>query len=398
MSEYPRSEVDRAMKVQEVIMRAMNGKLQWFEAAEIIGVSCRTMRRWKKRYEEHGYDGLFDRRTQRPSPKRVPLERVKEVLRLYRDEYPDHNVSHFHEKLVEVHGMDLSYEWVKKALQMAGLVSKGQRRGTHRKKRERRPLKGMMVFCDGSPHEWMPLLPGQKQDLIAFIDDATSELYAAYLVDEEGTMTVMDGLKEVIEKEGLFCSFYTDRGSHFFHTPKAGGPVDKSQLTQIGRALMQLGIEHIPSYSPQGRGRMERQFGTWQGRLPQELRKAGIKTMEEANRFIQEYFIPWHNSHIAVKAREEGSAFVPAGFADLNEIISVQHDRIIQNDNTVSLGRRCLQIEPAQWRVSFAKSRVKVCEHLDGLISVRMGPRILGWYDQRGHPIKQQEKRRKKTA
>lgn len=388
MGNYPRSEVDRAMKVQEVIVRAMDGQLQWFEAAEIIGVSCRTMRRWKKDYEEHGYDGLFDRRRQRPSPKRVPVEIVKEVLRLYREEYSDFNVSHFHEKLVEEHDIKLSYEWVKKALQSAGLVSKGKSRGTHRKKRARRPLKGMMVFCDGSPHEWIPLLPGQKQDLIAFIDDATSEIYSAYLVDEEGTMSVMAGLKDVIEDKGLFCSFYTDRGSHFFHTPKAGGAVDKSRLTQIGRALAQLGIEHIPSYSPQARGRMERQFGTWQGRLPQELRKAGIKTMEDANRYIKEVFIPWHNSHLTVEAREPGTAFVPARNADLNEIISVQHERIIQNDNTVSIGRRCLQIEPAEWRVSFAKCRVKVCEHLDGLISVRMGPRILGWYDQQGNRIK----------
>jgi transposase len=376
------------MKVQEVMMRAISGELLWFEAAEILGVSCRTMSRWKWRYERYGYDGLFDRRHQRPSPKRVPLSTVKEVLRLYREEYPDFNAAHFHEKLVADHGITLSYEWVKKALQTAGLMSQGRRRGVHRKKRARRPMKGMMVFCDGSTHEWMPLLPGQKQDLIAFIDDATSELYAAYLVDEEGTATVMAGLKEIIEKEGLFCSFYTDRGSHFFHTPKAGGPVDKSALTQIGRALAQLGIEHIPSYSPQARGRMERQFGTWQGRLPQELRKAGITTMEEANRYIRKAFISWHNSHLRVEAREPGSAFVPAGQVDLDAIFSVQHERIIQNDNTVTLGKRQLQIEPAQWRVSFAKCRVKVCEHLDGRISVRLGPRILGWFDAQGRPLK----------
>lgn len=395
MGDYSRSEVDRAMKIQEVIMRALNGSLLWIDAAEIIGVSPRTMSRWKIRYETHGYDGLFDRRCQRPSPKRVPLEQVKEVLRLYREDYKDFNVSHFHEKLVEDHGIALSYEWVKKALQTAGLVSKGKSRGVHRKKRARRPLKGMMVFCDGSPHEWMPLLPGQKQDLIAFLDDATSELYCAYLVDEEGTVSVMAGLKEVIENQGLFCSFYTDRGSHFFHTPKAGGAVDKSNLTQIGRVLMELGIEHIPSYSPQARGRIERQFGTWQGRLPQELRKAGIKTMEGANRYIREVFLPWHNGHLAVEAREDGSAFVPAGHADLDEIISVQHHRVIQNDNTVSLGKRRLQIEPSEWRVSFAKSRVKVCEHLNGLISVRMGPRILGWYTSEGLLISEEAKKRK---
>ena len=355
------------------------------------------MRRWKRRYEEYGYDGLFDRRRQGPSPKRVPVETVKEVLRLYREEYSDFNISHFHEKLVEDHGIALSYEWVKKALQSAGLVSKGTRRGVHRKKRARRPLKGMMVFCDGSPHEWMRLLPGQKQDLIAFIDDATSEVYSAYLVDEEGTMSVLSGLKEVIENEGLFCSFYTDRGSHFFHTPKAGGAVDRSRLTQIGRALAQLEIEHIPSYSAQARGRIERLFGTWQGRLPQELRKAGIQTMEEANRYIREVFIPWHNSHLRVEAREPGTAFVPPTQTDLNAILCVQHERVVQNDNTVSLGRRRFQVEPSQWRVSFAKCRVKVCEHIDGLTSVRMGPRILGWYNQEGLPI-ESGKRKHKAA
>ncbi len=327
----------------------------------------------------------------------MPVETVKEVLRLYREQYNDFNVSHFHEKLVDEHGIRLSYEWVKKALQTAGLASKGTRRGVHRKKRDRRPMKGMMVFCDGSPHEWLPLLPRQKQDLIAFIDDATSELYSAYLVDEEGTMSVMSGLREVIENEGLFCSFYTDRGSHFFHTPKAGRSVDRMQLTQIGRALAQWGIEHIPSYSPQARGRMERQFGTWQGRLPQELRKAGIKTMEDANRFIKEVFVPWHNAHLTVAAREPGTAFVPAGHADLDAIISVQHDRIVQNDNTVSPGKRCLQVESADWRVSFAKCRVKVCEHLDGLIPVRMGPRILGMYTQDGAAIST-GKRKSKAA
>ena len=228
---------------------------------------------------------------------------MREVLRLYREEYPDFNVAHFHEKLVNKHGIELSYEWVKKALQTAGLVSVGRRRkGVHRKKRERRPIRGMMLFCDGSTHEWIPLLPGLKQDLIVLMDDATSEVYSAYLVDEEGTATVMAGLREVIEKVGIFCCLYTDRGGHFFHTPKAGGPVDKSRPTQIGRALAQLGIESLPSYSPQARGRMERLFGTWQGRLPQELRQAGVTSMAEANRYIREVFMPWHNQHLTVPA------------------------------------------------------------------------------------------------
>ncbi len=334
------------------------------------------------------YDGLFDRRRQRPSPKRVPMETVQEVLRLYREEYKGFNMSHFHDKLVDEHGISLSYEWVKKALQTAGLVSKGRKRGKHRKRRERRPLKGMLVFCDGSTHEWLPLLSGQKQDLIVYLDDATNEVYSAYLVDEEGTMSCMQGLLQVIENQGLFCSLYTDRGSHFFHTPKAGGPVDKSRLTQIGRALAQLGIEHIPSYSPEARGRIERLFGTWQGRLPQELAKAQIRTMQEANAYIENTFLPWHNRKLTVQAREPGSAFIPAGNTDLHATLCVQHERVVQKDNTVTIGSLCLQIAPSQWRVSFAKCRVKVCEHLDGTLSVRYGPRVLGRYHQDGTPIK----------
>jgi len=392
MGRYPQDAVERAMKVQEVILRAMSGQIQWFEAAEILGISCRTMRRWKWRYEKDGYDGLFDRRRQQPSPKRVPMELVQKVLMLYRKEYSDFNVLHFHEKLEGEHGIKLSYEWVKKALQTAGLVAKGRRHTVHRKRRERRPMRGMMLFCDGSQHEWIPLLSGQKQDLIVFLDDATSEVYSAYLVEEEGTLTVMAGLKEVIEKEGLFCSFYTDRAGHFFETPKAGGLVDKSRLTQIGRALAYLGIEHIPSYSPQARGRMERLNETWQGRLPQELRRAGIKTIPEANEYIRRYFISWHNRSLTVKPREEGSAFVPCNNTDLDAVLCIQHDRVVQNDNTVLIGNRRLQIEPNQWRVSFAKCNVKVCEHLDETLSIRYGPRVLGRYRADGALIKTRKK------
>ncbi len=392
MDLYPASAVERAMKVQEVILRALDGRLLWVDAAQILGYSPRTMRRLKIKYQKYGYDGLFDRRTRRPSPRRVPLATVQEVMRLYREHYSDYNVSHFHEKLTEEHGISLSYQWTKTALQTAGLVAKRRKRGPHRKRRERRPIRGMMVHCDGSTHCWIPLLEGRKYDLIAFLDDATSKVLDAYLVNEEGTMTVMQGLRRIIKKDGLFCSFYTDRGSHFFHTPKANGKVDKDILSQIGRALDRLGIEHIPSYSPEARGRMERFFGTWQGRLPQELRTASIKTVDQANEYIRKVFIPWHNRKLTVKARETGSAFVPCGNIDLDAHLCVQHDRTIQNDNTVSFGRRRLQIEKNKYRVSFAKCRVKVCEHVDGSISVRYGPHILGWYSTDGKLIRKKRR------
>jgi hypothetical protein len=216
------------------------------------------------------------------------------------------------------------------------------------------------------------------------MDDATNEVYTAYLVEEEGTLSVMKGLKEVIEKQGLFCSLYTDRGSHFFYTPKEGGPVDRHQLTQIGRALQQLGVEHIPSYSPQGRGRIERMFETWQGRLPQELRGEGIRSMAEANVYIRQTFLPAFNRHMTVKSREEGTYFVPCNVGDLEMIFSVQHERVVQNDHTVTVGNRCFQIGPSPWRISFAKCRVKVCEHLDGTMTIRYGPHVIGRYP--GHP------------
>jgi transposase len=395
MGVYPRSAVERMMKVQEVIMRAIEGRIQWWQAAEILGVSCRTMRRWKWRYEQHGYDGLFDRRHQRPSPKRVPLATVKEVLRLYRQQYHDYNVLHFHEKLLAEHGMELSYTWVKTALQTAGLVAKDAPRGPHRQRRERRPLPGMLVFADGSAHCWIPALAPAQQELIVFLDDANTEVYYACLVEEEGTLPMMAGLKEVIETKGLFCSFYTDRAGHFFHTPKAGGPVDKTQLTQIGRALAQLGIEHIPSYSPQARGRMERFFGSWQGRLPQELRSAGVDTTAGANRYIREVFWPWHNTHWTEPARESGSAFVPLGAVDLEAILCVQHERVVAADNTVVLGQRRLQIAPNAWRCSFARCTVKVCEQLDGTLTVRYGPHLLGRWNAAGEPLEEKKKLRK---
>ena len=384
MGLYPGSAVERAMKVQEVILRAMSGQLQWYEAAEILGVSCRTMRRCKRRYQYNGYDGIFDRRRQQPSPKRVPMETAQKVLRLYREQYRDFNVRHFHEHLLSEYGIELSYSWVKTALQGAGLVAKKRKRGPHRQRRARRPMVGMMLYCDGSTHEWLALLPGQKQDLIVLMDDANSEVYSGYLVAEEGTLTVMQGLKEVLETQGTFCSLYTDRGSHFFHTPKEGGPVDKGRFTQIGRALQQLGIDHIASYSPQGRGRMERVFGTWQGRLPQELRRAGITSMVAANEYIGERFLPQFNRQFTVPAQESGSGFVPCGGADLDGILSHQEDRMVGHDNTLSYGRRLLQLEPSKFRWSFAKCRVKVWEHLDGRLSVRYGPQVLGWYCAQG--------------
>jgi transposase len=397
MGQYAARAWERAMKIQEVILQAISGQILWMQAAEIIGISDRSMRRWKRRYEEHGYDGLFDRRAQRPSPKRVPLAEVEKVLRLYREQYFDFNVRHFVEKLHTEHGVALSYTWVKAALQTAGLVAKTRKRGKHRKKRPRRPLPGMMLHVDGSTHAWLG--GAAKQDLIAILDDATSEVYYAQLVAQESTATVMAGLKEVVERQGVFCSLYSDRGSHFFHTPVAGGPPDRSRKTQIGRALEQLGIKAIPANSPQARGRCERFFGTWQGRLPQELRLRNIDTMAAANEFIRKHWIPYHNNNFTVSAEQSGTAFVPYAGTELNKIFSHQYERTVGNDNTVKLGKLSLQIEPQTFRFSMAKCGVLVCQHLDDTLSVYYGPHLVGCYDSNGAALKAgASSRRKKKA
>ena len=398
MGEYSARAVERAMKIQEVILRAISGQILWMQAAEIIGISDRGMRRWKQRYEEYGYDGLFDRRTKRPSPKKVPLADVEKVLRLYRERYFDLNVRHFVEKLHAEHKVSLSYTWVKTALQTAGLVAKSRKRGTHRKKRLRRPIPGMMLHVDGSTHAW---LGGRaRQDLVAILDDATSEVYYAQLVDQESTATVMAGLKQVVEQKGVFCSLYSDRGSHFFYTPVAGGPPDRSRKTQIARALEQLDIKAIPANSPQARGRCERFFGTWQGRLPQELRLKRITTMAAANEFLCKEWIPFHNRTFAVAAQQPGTAFVPYAGRDLKKIFSHQEERIVGNDNTVTFGKVSLQIEPQKFRFSMAKCRVLICQHLDDTISVYYGPHFVGSYQANGEPISAEglSRRRKRAA
>ena len=366
------------MKLQDVMLRAMAKRITWFQAAEILGISCRQMQRWKTRFEHEGYEGLFDRRRGIPSPKRVPLETVETVLRLYQQEYFDFNVRHFHEKLSSEHDIHLSYTWVKQALQGAGLVKSRRKRGKHRKRRPRRPLPGMLLHIDASQHRWF--CDDRWYDLLVIMDDATSEIYYAQLVEEESTRTVMTALREVIEQKGLFCALYSDRASHFFVTPKTGEPVDHNRLTQVGRALRELGIQMIPAYSPQARGRSERGFGTWQGRLPQELRLRHSQTIAAANQFLRERYINEFNQRFMVKAAERGTAFVPLKRKDLELIFSLQHERVVARDNTVSFANRSWQLERTKLRGTLAGCRVTVHEHLDDTLSITFGPHVVGRY------------------
>lgn len=366
------------MKAQEVILKAAAGKLKWWEAAEIMGVTDRTMRRWRERLKEHGYSGLWDYRKRQPSPKRVPMATVEQVLQLYRERYFDFNVRHFYEKLREEHGIRLSYSWVKAALQAAGLVKKRKKPGSHRKRRPRRSLPGMMLHIDGSDHRWFG--DERNYEFLVILDDATSEIYYAQFVESECTRSVMTALREVIETRGLFCSVYSDRASHFFVTPKRGEAVDRSRPTQVGRALQELGVKTIAAYSPEARGRSERNFGTWQGRLPQELRIRGIRDPERANEFLRDTYIGEFNQKFTVPAAQKGTAFVRLRRRDLDWIFSVQHERTVNNDNTVQYGNRIFQLAQTRWRDTLAGQTVMVHEHLDGRTSIRYGPHLIAQY------------------
>jgi transposase len=371
----------RMARFLNLLHRWESAELNQDEAAELLGVDVRTFRRWTRRYEEEGEAGLLDRRLGKASGKRVPTDRAEEVERLYRERYQGFTVKHFHEHLVKDHGFGWGYTWLKLHLQWKGVVAKAPRKGAHRRKRERRPLPGMMLHQDGSRHEWLEGQPAL--DLIVTLDDATGAIYSAFLVEEEGTDSTFQALKEVFSEHGLPMSLYTDRGSHYFKTTKAG-EIDRDHPTQVGRALDRLGVEHIAAYSPQARGRSERAFGTLQDRLVKELRLAGITTVEAANVFIRDVYAPAYNARFAVEAAGEGSAFTPIPGVDLDEILCVQEERQVGNDNCVSYRTLKLQIPETPMRPHFVKARVKVHLYPDGSHAIFHGPRCIGRYDDKG--------------
>ena len=324
----------------------------------------------------------MDRRLGRASGKRVPVGWEQEVEALYRERYRGFTAKHFHEQLVARHAFAWGYTWTKTFLHSKGLLEKAARRGAHRRKRPRRPMPGMMLHQDGSRHVWVRGLPAL--DLIVTMDDATSAIYSAFLCEEEGTASTFRALREVFSEHGLPLSLYTDRGAHYFHTDKADGPVDRKRPTQVGRALERLGVEHIAAYSPQARGRSERLFQTLQDRLVKELALAGIETVEAANAYLREVYIPAHNARFAVPAEQSGSGFVAIPGVDLDEVLCVQEERQVGNDNCVSYNRLKLQIPESPLRPHFVKARVKVRTYLDGTHAIFHGPRCLGRYDSKG--------------
>jgi transposase len=363
------------MRFEELLDRFQGGRLSHGEAASALGVSERTFRRWRGRYEEDGVDGLVDRRLGRPSAKRAPVDELERMGALYRTRYQGFTVKHFHEKLVERHGYRLGYTTTRLYLQKTGAVRPAPRRGAHRRKRPRRPMRGMLVHQDASKHAW---LEGEAAlDLVITLDDATSELLSAFLVAEENTRSSFQGLVEVVERHGLFMELYTDRGSHYFVTPEAGGPVSKTRLTQVGRALKQLGIGHVAAYSPEARGRCERAFRTLQDRLPKEFALAGITTIEAANRFLGEVYLSAHNARFAVPAEEPASAFVEVQEALWRDVLCLQEERRVGNDNCVHWRGRHLQIPPTPLRPHLVRTKVRIHEYPDGTVAVFKGPQRL---------------------
>jgi transposase len=374
------------MRFEGLLERHERGELSQIEAAEMLGISERSFRRWRDRLRDEGPEGLRDRRLGKPSSRRAAEAEIARMLGLYRERYADHTVKHFHEQLAKRHDYKLGYTVTKVHLQRAGLVAPAARRSAHRKKRPRRPLAGMLLHQDASRFAWLPG-DARQHDLVVTLDDATSAIYSAFLVEEEGTASSFLGLGQVIERHGLFCALYTDRGSHYFRTPEAGGKVDKGKPTQVGRALAQLGIEHIAAYSPEARGRSERAFRTLQDRLPKELRLAGIGSVGAANRWLAEVYIPEHNARFAVAPEQPGSAFVADRAGAWREILCIQDERRVGNDNTVKWRRLTLQLPPSRLRPHFVKATVRVHEYPDGTLAVFLGPHRLADYDASGTAI-----------
>lgn len=380
----------RKMHFEEIMSLKTEKRLSFGDAARMLGVSERTLRRYRGSYAEDGLDGLLDKRLTQASSRKAPVDEVLALVDRYRQRHDGWNVQHFY-AWYKRDGGSRSYTWVKNELQAAKAVTKAAKRGAHRKRRERASLAGMMIHQDGSTHEWVP---DRKWDLIVTMDDATSEHYSMFFVEEEGTTSSFAGIKEVILNHGLFCSFYSDRGSHYWHTPEANGKVDKKNLTQFGRAMHQLGIEMIPAYSPEARGRSERAFQTHQDRLVKELAYHGITTMEAANRYLQEVYKPNFNTEFMEPAAQPGSAFVPLiSAAQVEDILCEHFERTVGRDNCINFDRLILQIPADEYRCNYIKVKVRVLRYPDGSLAIFHGPRKLADYHRDGTCKKQQEQK-----
>ena len=376
------------MRVHEVILRGLSGELTWLQVADILGRNPRSIRRLRWQFEHRGYEGLYDGRRVKPSPRRAPVAEVERILRLYRERYRGFNGRHFYQIARREHAVGLSYTFVKRLLQHAGLLPRHRPRGRHRRRREPRPCFGELVHLDGSRHTWLALVPDARPTLLAVVDDATKRLLYAQLVPGgESVVAVMTALRAVLERYGLPMALYTDRASWAVYTPTSGTEPDRRRLTQVGRALQRLGVEHILGYSPQARGRSERVNRTLQDRLVNELRVAGIRTLAAANRYLRERFIPAFNAEFGRPPADPSPAFVPLGGANLDEILCHEELRTVALDNTVRLAGVRLQLAKQRGRRTCAGLQVIIRRYLNGTHAIWWGTRCLGRYSPTGQPL-----------
>jgi len=371
----------KAMTKEQVFVKALEKRISWLQAADILGVTPRHMRRIRWSVERYGMDVLKDGRSG-SRRKRIPGATIKELCRLKRELYPDFSIRHFHEFATEKHGLKLSYTMARTVLQAAGLAEKASGRGQYRRKRERRPMVGMLLHLDASTHRWLPEIP--MQDLVVMLDDADGRILYARFVEQEGTRSTFAALHHVLRKYGRFCELYTDRGSHFCNTSVAEQGPDVEQNGQVPRALRALGIRQILARSPEARGRSERAFGTIQGRLPQELRAAEVHTYDAANLYLERSFVPDFNRRFTVTPAQPESAFSPLAGVDLDLLLSTQHDRVVRGDNTVTFEGLVLQLPPSTSRHQFARCPVLVHELIDGHLAVSYLGQQLARFDRAG--------------
>lgn len=379
---------NRKMRFHEAYDGWSQGRLTQAEAALLLGQCERSFRRHIERFEADGLEGLLDKRLSQISKRRASGAEIDHVVQLYKSGFAGWNVAHFHSKYKAEFAGPRSYSWLKSVLQGAGVVKTSKRPGKHRIKRERMPLVGMMVHQDASTHRWVP---DCVWDLVVTMDDATSEHTSMFFCDQEGTASSFHGIGQTIARYGLFASLYSDRGSHYFITPQAGGKVDKVHLTEVGRALKQLGIDHIAAYSPEARGRSERAFQTHQGRLPQELARAGITDMNSANRYLEQVYRAAHNREFAVASTLEGTAYVPFISGNLPDILCEQYERKVDNDNCVSFEGMTLQIPADEFRYHYVRTKVRVHRYVDATLALFHGPRKLACFSATGVPCAERQ-------
>jgi transposase len=378
-TEQPNPREIRDMRVKDIVGKAMVGEITWLEAERILGYSARHVRRLRARCVSEGAENLRDRRTGRAMPRKVCDDQVREILHLRESRYFDFNVRHFHERLQERHGIHLSYTYVKNLLQSTGLATRAKARGKHRRRRERRPMRGMMLQMDGSPHAWLGLEHGART-LLSVLDDADGRVLFGQFVLAESTHTCLWALQYILENYGLFSEVYIDRASQFGFTRKAGEPVEPGH-TQFERVLGRFRIRPIYAGSPQAKGRIERSYRTQQGRIPQELREAGIAGWEAANRYLHEVFWPDFNRKFTVEPQSPASAFIPTVGIDLRRGCALEHPVTVAPDNCVRWRRRVWQIPENPSRYSFARCKAVLVEYLDGCVDIEYGQLTIARFD-----------------